>query len=222
MGQEIALAWLAKRRLEAVLAEGVGALRERIARGLAAEESLGEMGLEVVTVRVASVRPTAEVEKALQTPVREAIRQDSDEALFKRRALAVEKERAIAENELQNRIELAKREELLIEQQGANERRLAQENADAERIRIETAAESTRVMAQATADELRLVEGARAEAEQAMMEVYRDLPVHVMTGLAMREFAGKLDRIDHLNLTPDLLGPLLGDLMGAATRRLEV
>ena len=77
-------------------------------------------------------------------------------------------------------------------------------------------------MAQATADELRLVEGARAEAEQAMMEVYRDLPVHVMTGLAMREFAGKLDRIDHLNLTPDLLGPLLGDLMGAATRRLEV
>ena len=221
VGQEIALAWLAERTLAAVLADGVGALRERIAQGLAAEESLGEMGLEVVTVRVASVRPTAEVEKALQTPVREAIQQDSDEALFKRRALAVEKERAIAENELQNRIELAKREELLIEQQGANERRLARENADAERIRTEVAAESTRVMAQAEADELRLVQGARAEAEAAMMDIYRDLPANVMTGLAMREFAGKLENIEHLNLTPDLLAPLLGDLMGAATRRLE-
>lgn len=221
VGQEIALAWLAERSLEQVLADGVGALRDRIAHGLAAERSLGDMGLEVVTVRVGSVRPTAEVEKALQTPVREAIQQDSDEALFKRRALAVEKERAIAENELQNRIELAKREELLIEQQGANERRQARENAEAERIRTEAAAESTRVMAQAEADELRLVEGARAEAEQAMMDVYRDLPAHVLTGMAMKEFAGKLDTIEHLNLTPDLLAPLLGDLLGAATRRLE-
>lgn len=221
VAQEIALAWIAERALEAVLAEGVGALRTRIAHGLAAERSLGEMGLEVVTVRVASVRPTADMEKALQTPVREAIQQDADEALFKRRALAVEKERAIAENELQNRIELAKREELLIEQQGANDRRLVLENAEAERIRTEAAAQSARVMAQAEAEQLRQVEGARAETELAMMDVYRDLPPHVMMGLAMREFAGKLESIEHLNLTPDMVSAMLGDLMGAATRRLE-
>ena len=220
-GQEIALAWIAERRLEQVLAEGVGALRNRIAGGLAAETSLGEMGLEVVTVRVASVRPTSEVEKALQTPVREAIQQEADQALFQRRALAVATERAIAENELQNRIELSKREELLLEQQGANERLQARETSEAEHIRTEAAAQNTRVAAQATADELRLVEGARAEVEQAMMDVYRDLPTSVMTGLAMREFAGKLHSIEHLNLTPDLLGPLLGDLLGAATKRLE-
>ena len=40
----------------------------------------------------------------------------ADEAAFARRAMAVEKERAIQENELQNRIELAKKEEGLIEQ----------------------------------------------------------------------------------------------------------
>ena len=74
--------------------------------------------------------------------------------------------------------------------------------------------------AQAEADELRLVEGARAQTERAMMDVYRDLPADVMTGLAMREFAGKLERIEHLNITPDMLAPLLGDLFGAATRRL--
>lgn len=221
VAQEIALAWVAERRLDQVLAEGVGALRARIAQGLVAEKSLGEMGLEVVTVRVASVRPTSEVEKALQTPVREAIQQDADEALFKRRALAVEKERAIAENEMQSRIELAKREESLIEQQGANGRREALESAEAERIRTKSAAESSRVLAGAQADEIRLVEGARAEAEAASMEIYRDVPAHVMTGLAMREFAGKLEVIEHLNITPDMLSSLFGDLMGAATKRLE-
>ena len=59
-------------------------------------------------------RPTAEMEKALRQPTREAIQQQADEATFERRALAVEKERAIAENELKNRIELTRREEQLV------------------------------------------------------------------------------------------------------------
>lgn len=42
-----------------------------------------------------------------------------------------------------------------------------------------------------------------------------------MTGLAMREFADKLVGIEHLNITPDMLSVLLGDLVGAATKRLE-
>lgn len=232
MGQEIALAWIAERPLEAVLADGVGALRTRIAQAFAAEKSLGEMGLSVVTVRMASVRPTPDVEKALQAPVREAIQQDSDQALFQRRALAVEKERAIAEAELQNRIELSKREEQLLGQQGANARLQAREEADAMRIRMEADAERTgigaraeaervRVSAEAEADGLRLVEMARAETEQAMMDVYRDLPAEVMRGLAAREFAGKLQRIEHLNIAPDMLGQLVGDFLGAATGRLE-
>jgi hypothetical protein len=57
--------------------------------------------------------------------------------------MAVEKERAIQENELQNRIELAKREELLIGQQGQNERREAQEIVEAQFI---TLAEEVRVV----------------------------------------------------------------------------
>ncbi len=221
VGQEIALEWLAERTLGAVLAEGVSALRQSIGSGLRAEASLEDMGLSVVTVRVASVQPNAEVEKALQTPVREAIQQDADQALFHRRALAVEKERAIAENELQNRIELSKREESLIEQQGANDRRKASEQVAAQRIRIESEARLMELTANAEAESVRLVEGARADVEARLMDVYAALPAGVMMGLAMRELAGKLTTIEHLNLTPDMFTPLLGDLMDAATKRLE-
>jgi hypothetical protein len=40
-------------------------------------------------------------------------------------------------------------------------------------------------------------------------------------GLAAREFAGKIETIEHLNLTPDLLGTVLTDLLAAGTRHLE-
>ena len=75
-----------------------------------------------MSVRVSSIKPTADLEKALETKTREKIQQEADEAMFERRALAVQKERAIAENELQNQIELSIREEQLIKQQGQNEK----------------------------------------------------------------------------------------------------
>ena len=37
-----------------------------------------------------------------------------------------------------------------------------------------------------------------------------------MFGLAAREFAGKLDGIEHLNVTPDLLATLVGEVRKAA------
>ena len=62
------------------------------------------------------------------------MQQDADKATFERRATAVEHERAIAENELQNQIELARREEQLVTQQGQNERSRATERAAAGQI----------------------------------------------------------------------------------------
>ena len=87
-----------------ILEQGFEEIRMRIGAALHEDESLEGMGLETVAVRIAAVRPEAEVEKALRTPTRESIQQQADEATFQRRALAVEKERAIQENELQNRI----------------------------------------------------------------------------------------------------------------------
>jgi hypothetical protein len=68
----------------------------------------------VIGTRVVALRPEPDVEKALQTPARELLQQETDRATHERRALAVERERAIAENELQNQIELARREEQLV------------------------------------------------------------------------------------------------------------
>jgi regulator of protease activity HflC (stomatin/prohibitin superfamily) len=156
LAQQHAWDYIARTSLREVLREGQAVVRQRIEAGLSADPSLAALGLALVSVRVSSLRPTADLEKALEAPMREHIQQESDEAAFQRRALAVEKERAIAENELQNQIELAKREELLIAQQGQNARRKAGEDAEAQRIATESEAARTRLLAEAAAGKMRL------------------------------------------------------------------
>lgn len=197
---QAALQYLAQAPVRPLLDAGPEPLRRQLETVLTAEPALAEIGIAIVAVRLTNLAPTAELERALQTPTFEALQQKADEATFERRALAVEKERAIAENELSNKTELARRETLLIAQQAENAR--ARAAGEAEAMQVATAAEAERI---------RTVESAKAEAEQARIAIYRDLAPGVLAGLAARELAGKLDRIEHLNVTPDLLASLVGE-----------
>jgi regulator of protease activity HflC (stomatin/prohibitin superfamily) len=219
--QQLALDWISHRSLDAVLREAVQNLRPLITSGMAADVSLGGVGLEIAAVRLTRVAPNPDLEKALQAPTREHMQQAADEAMFQRRALAVEKERAIAENELANQIELERRREQLIAQEGSNQQRQARDVARAKSIEAESEAERAKLGAAAKADGIRLVEAAQIEAEQRRIDIYRNLPPPVLLGLAAREMAGKLERIDHLNLSPDGLGALLQNMMTAGTKKLE-
>lgn len=213
--------YIASHPVRAVLAEGQARIREAVEAGLSGDAELSAMGLALVAVDIGSVRPSPDVEKALEAPTRERIQQEADEAAFARRALAVEKERAIQENELQNRIELARREEQLILQKGQNARQEATEQAEAERIAAEAEAQRERLSADARANTVRVEEGARVEMETRRMAVYQEVPPPVLMGLAARSLASKLRRIEHLNVGGDLLGSLLTDLAEAGARRLR-
>lgn len=220
LAQRIAIGHIARLDLRDLLTNGLEELQRAIERGLVDEPKLREMGIEVVSARVYDLRPAPDVEKALQTPAREALQQAADQATFERRALAVEKERAIAENELKNQIELARREAELIGERGKNERQRVREDADAKRIDAVAHAERTTVAADATAARLRVVGQATADAERARIDAYRDLPQSVMLGLAAQELAKKL-HVEHLAITPELIGPALTRLADAGARHLE-
>lgn len=195
---QTALQYLAEAPVRALLDSGLDPLRLRLQAALAGEPSLEEIGIAAVAVRLTSLAPSSELERALQTPTFEALQQKADEATFERRALAVDKERAIAENELANRIELARREKQLIAEEAENSRNRATGVAEAQQIE-----------ASAEAERIRTVESAKAEAERARIAIYRDLPPGVLLGLAGRELAGKIETIEHVNVTPDLLAAML-------------
>src|ERR1700753_2143108 len=125
--QQRVLGLITEHSLAEVLANGVGQVRDQIQQGVGADTRLAETGIAVIGVRVVAIRPEPDVEKALRTPARELVQQEADRATYERRALAVERERAIAENEMQSQIELARREEQVLTPPGAHPRRPAPE-----------------------------------------------------------------------------------------------
>jgi len=274
--QKYAGRYIASKDIQTLVVDGAENLQRSIEQGFSGEGVFDEMGLKMVSLGIKSIKPVAEIEKAMQIPTRESIQQNADEATFQRRALAVEKERAISENELQNKIELAAREEKLISQQGVNERRRVEEQALAEQTEVksriereqfetearvtqtrlkaesdsekkhivsladnnakqidaEARAYTRKVMAVAEAEATRAEGIAQAEAAEAIglaqaagekesMSVYETLPANVVLALALKEVAGKLQTIEHINITPDVLQTNLADLFAAGSQALQ-
>jgi SPFH domain / Band 7 family len=214
--QQQVLGFIATRPLAAILADGVSQVRDRILTGLTADARLAETGIAVIGARVVAVRPEPDVEKALRTPAREQIQQEADRATYERRAVAVQRERAIAENELANKIELARREEELVGQRGTNARREAEEAAVASRIQAEAQAVRELELARGRAQGTQAIGEAKAAAEAAHVAAYRDLPHAIALTLALQELAGHLPQIGSLVVSPDLLAPVLARLAGSA------
>jgi regulator of protease activity HflC (stomatin/prohibitin superfamily) len=226
LAQQPALDLLSRLPLTEALTAGIAPVRQAVADALADDPRLTETGVTVVSSRVVAIRPEPDLERALQTPTREAVQQDADRATYARRAVAVEQERAIAENELQSRIELARREQQLVEQKGANDRRVAELDAAAKLVtsqgqtdRARLAAESDRVKEQARADGVRAVGLASADAEKARLDAYRELPADVLWALAAEKVAENLPQVRELTVTPDVVTKLIGRLTSGADGR---
>ena len=200
------------------------AVAAAIDAALRADTEITAMGLQVVGVQVTRVAPNAEVERALQVPTREAIQQKSDEATFARRALAVEKERAIKENELNNQIELARKEQLLITQNGTNELTRVRQAAEAEDTRLGAELARNTLSAKSYAETVvtrgdgdtaarRAWEEMQNAAEARRVELYKNAPTAVGIAMSIQQLAGKVQTIQHLNVTPDMFGSLFQDML---------
>ncbi len=228
LAQQYAVEHISTLKLAEVLGKGIPTVRAVTASGLAGDERLAETSVVVIGVRIVSIRPQADVERALETPVREKVQQDADAAGYERRAIAVERERAIAENELQSKIELATREQQLVQQEGANSQRRATEEAatqlitvkaNAEQVSVQAEAAATRERIEATvrAESTRALGAANAEAEAAKLAAYQGVDPSVLTALALQQLAENLPSIGTLNLTPDVITQALSKLGATAS-----
>ena len=212
LAQQYALDLVGELDLTDAVVRGPALIRDGVATGLIGDRRLAEVGLTVIGVRIAGVVADPEVQRGLETPTREAVQGQADKATYERRALAVERERAIAENEMANQIELARREQTLVAQRGANDRKRAEEDAAAQALTAAGKADRTRVLAEADAFRTRTVGEAEAQAEQAKLAALADVDPAKLLALALREVGGQLPQIGQLTVTPDLVTKLVGAL----------
>lgn len=215
---------VAGKPLRTVLDNGLWLVHDAITEGLSGEHQLDDTGIEVLEVRVIAVRVDKELERALQTRIREEAQADADRATYDRRTQAVDRERAIKENELNNRTELTRRGTELVELQGMNERRRTEQELERDRLcneaetanrrlRVEAGANEVTPMTKARADEVARIVEAENAALQARLVVFSTGEPAAVPAAVAPEVLSVLPKIDSLTPTPDLLADGISRLL---------
>jgi regulator of protease activity HflC (stomatin/prohibitin superfamily) len=156
---------------------------------------LEPMGVELLSVYFVAAKPTPEVAKALEAEYRETLLRKADQAIYSRRASAVEEERKIKEHELNTEITLEQKRRQLIDLQGENELREAENRGRA----LEQEAQH------------------RVRAKELELAVYKSLEPRSILALAMNELGNNAGRIGNLTITSEMLAALLnGEGRGAS------
>lgn len=156
---------------------------------------LDALGAELLNLSFLNVRPTPEVAKALEAEYRESLLRRADEAISARREAAVAEERKIKEAELNTDIALEQQRRALVDLQGENAAREAENQGKAMEVKA----------------------GYRAKATQLELDVLKTLPPRETLALALREMGRRADRIGQLTITPEILATILSSRDGQAS-----
>lgn len=119
---------LSQRALDEAL-RSAAAIAAAVLAGVRADPTLSAMGVECLSLFITAIKPTPEMAKALEAEYREGLQQRADQAIYARRAAAVEQERRIKENELNTQLLLEQRRQELVDLEGQNNNRQAEYNA---------------------------------------------------------------------------------------------
>lgn len=224
LSQQYAWNYMAAHDVETLL-RAANDFRDLIKSSLAEDEAVASLGLEVISVRVTRITPKPELERSLQQKTFEKLSQEADQAQAERRRAATENEAKINAQEQANRLALEKQrtdyvnqanDNKMLEVTGERDRAnvTAEGTAHVKELEARADAQVTEIRTAAEVDRIEKTSEAQVAAEEARLNLYKDLPPAVLQALALRDLAQNLHRIEHLSITPDLLASFLGGANG--------
>lgn len=225
------LAQNAVQRLELHAALHAGdAIAQKLRAELSAHPEIEALGLQILGLAVAAVRPSTETARALEAKTREEILKSADDAIYARRNAAVEQERTIRQSELDTEVavELKKRQvrETQMDAQASIQRKEAelkaaqmQTDVELEKQRsdfVAVNAQNTRLMAEAQAHRVGAVMQALEKADSRIVQALAAAGMNPgqLIAQAFGGIAERAERIGQLNMSPDLLDRLLAATEG--------
>jgi regulator of protease activity HflC (stomatin/prohibitin superfamily) len=195
-------------------------------RELGAQAEIEALGLEILGVSILSVKPTPDIARALEAEAREANLQSADDAVYSRRMSAVEKERAIRQNELDTEIAVEQKKRQISEtkleakavlMRKDNALRAEQMTSDVEleesrKAFVTGQATNSRTLAEAEAHRVSSVMGALAQADPRIVQALAAVGMQPaqLIAQAFGGIAENAERIGQFNMAPELLQVLLG------------
>ena len=204
----IAFSALASAIGEMMLTDAIAGSLDRVGRVLtqafAANEQLRATGVAVVDARLLSLRPDEGVESSLRAPLLEQLQAEADRAS------------QISANEMQSKLDLARKRADLVDQEGHNARREAEEKAAADAIEVE--AEARRITEKAKAYEVDWNTAGRARIanDAAYIQALAEAGPEVARALALKEMAKNMPSFGNITITADVLSDLVSAFTGHA------
>jgi hypothetical protein len=210
--------------LKQALRASAGMARDA-AQQLARQTEIEALGLEVLGVSIMAVKPTPDIARALEAEARESNLKAADDAVYLRRMSAVEKERAVRQNELdtdiavehkRRQIQETKMEARAAAMRKENELRTEQTTADVEleaqrRQLVEGQAQNSRTLAEAEAHRvsavIKALEGADPRTVQALAAT--GMQPGQLIAQAFGGIAERAGSIGQFNMSPELLNSLM-------------
>ena len=193
---------------------------------LSAQSEIDALGLEILGISVLSVKPTPDIARALEAEARESNLRAADDAVYARRMSAVEKERAIRQNELDTEIAVEhKRREISETQMEAKAALMRKDNSlRAEQMSADIALEenrkayvagqaaNSRTLAEAEAHRVASVMSALSQADARIVQALAAVGMQPaqLIAQAFGSIAENAGRIGQFNMAPELLQALLG------------
>ncbi len=198
---------------------------DKIKLGLTTSEAIKHLGVEVINVDVIAVSPSPEMSKALETETREALQKEADQAIYERRNFAVEQERKIRESELSTEIAVQEKEKEIQEKKAQikikaqeNDRKIRETKIAAD-VSIE---ESKTKLTEMKVENMKKEADAKGYLLDKTLSPYKAFDWKMLMAMnsgnfdakdniafAFRELAENTDKIENLNISPDLLQTLL-------------
>jgi hypothetical protein len=185
------------------------------------------LGLEILGVSVISIKPTPDIARALEAEARESNLKAADDAVYLRRMSAVEKERAIRQNELDTDIAVEDKKRQMREAQmeakaalmrRENELRQEQMASDIgleeERKSLVTGqAENSRTLAEAEAHRVGSVMAALEKADPRVVQALAAVGMKPgqLIAQAFGGIAERAEKIGQFNMSSELLQSLLAN-----------
>ena len=205
LAQVRAHAFTQRRRLEDIL-PSCAEIGVDLVNGMKESPMVSMTAIEVLALDVISVKPNPEMAKAMQANAREQLLLRADQAVHARRNTAIELERQLKENELRTeRVVEERRREVRQAQMEAD---VAIEQQRAELVEQQIA--NNRKLADAQNDALRaMLDAMKSTDWKTLVAVSGANDPKCLIAMAFQQLAENASRIGRLDISPDLLKGLM-------------
>ena len=200
-------------------------IEDHIFRNVQNSKAVLMLGLEIMSVNVLGVTPNPEMSRALEAQTRESLQKEADQAIYERRNFAVEQERMIKESELNTEIAVEEKHKQIAEKQMETDVVKQENDQKLQKMKMQSNI-SLEEQKQQLIDLQVKNEKKEADVKEYMLKAslkpYKELDWKTLMAinskgikakdniaLAFRELAENAEKIGSLNISPELLEPIM-------------